>query len=154
MIEFDEFLDILWDVKHAKGNARGLLFSRAGVFLEGTLAAAQRALRNKRQQMRTPLSGASGLGGISSHGHDDTMSSASHASHATNSTAPSSASGEQPDIQEQPNKLALRQRNYAAMIMTTPFSAAMTRGKEAALSILPKLSGKTIKKWRGLTRTQ
>lgn len=156
MIEFDEFLDIMWDVKHAKGSSRGLLFSRAGVFLEGTLAAAQAALLSKRQQVRTPLTGASGLGGFFSHGHDAQGDGALFASqgshgHATNSMASSTASGEQREEQEQPTQQLVVQERQLAMTTTT-LSAAMMRGKEAALSILPKLSSKTAK-WRGFSRT-
>lgn len=50
MVEFDEFLDIMWDVKHARGAARGALFRRAGVIMGGTLSAAQAALK---RQVRT-----------------------------------------------------------------------------------------------------
>lgn len=138
-IEFDEFLDIMWDVKHAKGPSRGLLFSRAGVFLEGTLAAAQAALLSKRQQMKTP-------GGPVSHGYDTKAEgklSASHGSHShtTNSTASSAtSSGEQPDEQEQQPKQQVLHQRQLATTTTTTFSAAMTKAKEAALSILPYLS--------------
>ena len=152
MIEFDEFLDIMWDVKHAKGSARGLLFGRAGVFLEGTLAAAQAALQSKRQQMRTPGSSASGLGGLFSQAQgakaDETTSLTSHGSqsHATDSMGSSIASAEQREEQE---PVVLQKRQMA--VTTTPLSAAMARGKEAAICILPKLAGKTMK-WRGFSR--
>ena len=145
----------MWDVKHAKGGARGLLFSRAGIFLEGTLHAAQVALQNKRRQMKTPSSGASGLGGLFLHRQDTAVSLASHGSHshATDSTASSlTSSGEQKEEQQEHpvQEAALQKRQTAAT--TASLSAAMARGKEAAISILPKLSIKTMK-WTGFSRT-
>lgn len=156
MIEFDEFLDIMWDVKHAKGRAQGLLFSRAGIFLEGTLHAAQAALQSKRQQMRTPLGGASGLGGLLSHRHDtkaDGMSFASRGSDslATNAAASASSISSGEKKREEQDQPIVLQKRQMAMTRTT-LSAAMARGKEAAISALPKLSGKTMK-WRGFSRT-
>lgn len=47
MIEFDEFLDIMWDIKHAKGHARGRLFRKAGVLLGDTLANAQTVVKRQ-----------------------------------------------------------------------------------------------------------
>lgn len=49
-IEFDEFLDIMWDIKHAKGSAQGALLRVAGVFLGDTLAAAQAALTRQASE--------------------------------------------------------------------------------------------------------
>lgn len=43
-VDFDEFLDIMWKVEHAKG-ARSVLFRRTEAFVEGSFAAAQVALK-------------------------------------------------------------------------------------------------------------
>lgn len=149
MVEFDEFLDIMWDIKHAKGGARGLLFRRAGVLLEGTLAAAQTALQNKRQKMNAPR------GLLLSRGDDvdaDRKSGrardGSQSTTTANPTVALAASGLQRDEQGASKQLVKQRQNLAATATTT-LAAAMTRGKEAAISFLPKLTGKTLT-WRGL----
>ncbi len=148
MIEFDEFLDIMWDIKHAKGSARGLLFRRAGVFLEGTLAAAQTVLQNKRPRMNAPH------GLLLLRGDDvdaDRKSGGTRAGTLSTTTAnsmvTSAASGQQRDDQEASKQPVKRLDNFA-VTATTTLAAAMTRGKKAALSFLPKLTGKTTT-WRG-----
>lgn len=151
MVEFDEFLDIMWDIKHAKGGARGLLFRRAGVLLEGTLAAAQTALQNKRQKMNAPrgllLSRGDDVDADRKSGRARDGSQSTTTANSTVTLAPSGL-GLQRDEQGASKQLVKQRQNLAATATTT-LAAAMTRGKEAAISFLPKLTGKTLT-WRGL----
>lgn len=145
----------MWDIKHAKGSARGLLFRRAGVFLEGTLDVAQAALR---KQMKTPT------GGLMSRPHtrggrddddntecnsstDPKNTERSYTTRSTGTTSAKIAVTEQPQLHEQPQQqrhqqsLQRLQQQRPLAAVTTTLSAAIARGKEAAFSYFPKLSG-------------
>ncbi|CAB1096090.1 unnamed protein product [Ectocarpus sp. CCAP 1310/34] len=152
MVEFDEFLDIMWDIKHAKGKARGLLFGRAGIFLEGTFAAAQAAHRGKtprRQQVKTSTSVGEG---------EDKVPSATRTRSrqerldTSNTTATSIATMEEGQQHGQEDLLQDRQQAApAAAVKTTSVAGTIVaRGKEATLSFLPKI---TVKKmtWKGFS---
>lgn len=152
MVEFDEFLDIMWDIKHAKGRARGLLFRRAGILLEGTFAAAQAALRGKTprlQQVKAFTSVREGdvkvpsaAGTVSRQGRIDT----------SHTIATSTATGEEGQQHGQESLPQERQQAAAsAAVKTTSIAGAIVaRGKEATLSFLPKI---TVKKmtWKGFS---
>ncbi|CAN0071552.1 unnamed protein product [Ectocarpus sp. 4 AP-2014] len=152
MVEFDEFLDIMWDIKHAKGRARGLLFGRAGIFLEGTIAAAQAALRGKtprRQHVKTSAS--VGEGGVKVPSATRTGSRQERLD-TSNTTATSIATGEegQQHGQEGPPQERQEAAPATAVKTTSVTGAIVARGKEATLSFLPKI---TVKKmtWKGFS---
>lgn len=143
-IEFDEFLDIMWDIKHAKGSARGLLFRRAGVLLGGTFAAAQSALQTKRQERSTASHGLLLRGSdTDAERKSGRQRDGSQSTTTANSTA-TSAALEQQQEEHAGSKQLVKQRHFLATTATTTVAAAVIRGKEAALSFLPKLTGKTV----------
>lgn len=153
MVEFDEFLDIMWDIKHAKGRARGLLFGRAGIFLEGTFAAAQAALRGKtprRQQVKTSTSVGEGEVKVPSATR---TGSRQERLDTSNTTATSIATGEEGQQHGQDGLPQERQQAavpVAAVKTISVAGAIVARGKEATLSFLPKI---TVKKmtWKGFS---
>lgn len=135
-IEFDEFLDIVWDIKHA----RGLLLSRAGVFLEETLSAAQAALLSKmRQNMKLSLPGE----------HRGDLRSRTSTTSATTILSMEDESNEEEKVmivqgrQQQPTRSAVA-ATATKVITAKALSSTVAWGKEAALSLFPKIARKKL----------
>ncbi|CAM9532722.1 unnamed protein product [Hapterophycus canaliculatus] len=149
-VEFDEFLDIMWDIKRA----RGLLLSRAGVFLEETLSAAHATLRSKKRQAIARPSPGEDRGDLRRSRTSTTSAS------SILSTEEESGEGEEnltKGQHQQQQQLQQQQQQPSQELAAAPttattiksLSATMARRKEAALSFFPRTARKKMIPGRG-----